>query len=890
MGGLTLLLSGILTFVAPTVYSNNTDELIPLNNIIPEHYNIKLILRIEENVFFGECDIYIKILNETEQIRMSAEKLAISQAILIKNDGSSNLNKVVGNMYDSKKNILILYFKNKIPPGHYILSLRYSSFFKRSFSQILDFPSSNEKEVIWLSATHFQPIWVQRIFPCWNSSNSIFNISIKHSKEYKTLSNAPIRAIDLHEDDMQCTYFDSTPTMSPYQVSIVLTNFYNVIFTRDIIMWCKKKSVSSLQFAMSVTINITLYLKEEWGRLQQISKVNYIVIPNFIEQKDSLENLGTVTYNERDIIYNEESDETQHKYNVMLLIGYKIVREWFESRANTFWSNSLLSKGFIVFFVTEVIDQSIQYSGMADLFVVQFQHECLNFDDGKIPLEIYNHIKVSAILRMFYDAFIIEAIQKDLHVYSYNKRHHLDNFWEALKIAHNKTHSTTYNMETVIEPWIKQKGYPVLNVLRNYTKNSVNISIDILNISSQDRSIPMTFTTQTNHNFTLPHLWIHSPKKPLFKSYANSYTFNLNHKEDGWIIFNIRQTAYYRVNYDVENWRKIAKYLNYGEFQNIHVLNRAAIIDDAFHFILLDKLDKNVFWNLSRYLHREENYLVWYPMFKAIEFISRTFPLRDVSNLQFVKERLGRLLDACLNNIKYKEESTDKAFTKTLRQETVKWACLLEFSKTNCRKMANNQLKQYLESPTKLSPWWKKWTYCYGLTIADNTTWDQVLNEIRGDNDKILYFLNCPNYLVEINKFILISITKNVNHSKFIPEQSFYPSYIRLDIKPSTITQFGLRHFLFTIANSTKNRAKLNAFLHNFEKIKPSQVKMLTALVILINNIYTIEQLDKVYYYFQNLKPDEINKMENKIRTRFLQLTFQTSLLEKINPTYQSDN
>ncbi|XP_072755695.1 glutamyl aminopeptidase-like isoform X2 [Anoplolepis gracilipes] len=766
MGGLTLLLSGILTFVAPTVYSNNTDELIPLNNIIPEHYNIKLILRIEENVFFGECDIYIKILNETEQIRMSAEKLAISQAILIKNDGSSNLNKVVGNMYDSKKNILILYFKNKIPPGHYILSLRYSSFFKRSFSQILDFPSSNEKEVIWLSATHFQPIWVQRIFPCWNSSNSIFNISIKHSKEYKTLSNAPIRAIDLHEDDMQCTYFDSTPTMSPYQVSIVLTNFYNVIFTRDIIMWCKKKSVSSLQFAMSVTINITLYLKEEWGRLQQISKVNYIVIPNFIEQKDSLENLGTVTYNERDIIYNEESDETQHKYNVMLLIGYKIVREWFESRANTFWSNSLLSKGFIVFFVTEVIDQSIQYSGMADLFVVQFQHECLNFDDGKIPLEIYNHIKVSAILRMFYDAFIIEAIQKDLHVYSYNKRHHLDNFWEALKIAHNKTHSTTYNMETVIEPWIKQKGYPVLNVLRNYTKNSVNISIDILNISSQDRSIPMTFTTQTNHNFTLPHLWIHSPKKPLFKSYANSYTFNLNHKEDGWIIFNIRQTAYYRVNYDVENWRKIAKYLNYGEFQNIHVLNRAAIIDDAFHFILLDKLDKNVFWNLSRYLHREENYLVWYPMFKAIEFISRTFPLRDVSNLQFVKERLGRLLDACLNNIKYKEESTDKAFTKTLRQETVKWACLLEFSKTNCRKMANNQLKQYLESPTKLSPWWKKWTYCYGLTIADNTTWDQVLNEIRGDNDKILYFLNCPNYLVEINKFILISITKNVNHIK----------------------------------------------------------------------------------------------------------------------------
>jgi len=38
--------------------------------------------------------------------------------------------------------------------------------------------------------------------------------------------------------------------------------------------------------------------------------------------------------------------------------------------------------------------------------------------------------------------------------------------------------------------------------------------------------------------------------------------------------------------YNYENWRRIARYLNSPNYKNVHVLNHAQIIDDAFYFTI----------------------------------------------------------------------------------------------------------------------------------------------------------------------------------------------------------------------------------------------------------------------------------------------------------------
>ena len=48
-----------------------------------------------------------------------------------------------------------------------------------------------------------------------------------------------------------------------------------------------------------------------------------------------------------------------------------------------------------------------------------------------------------------------------------------------------------------------------------------------------------------------------------------------------WFVFNKQQMGFYRVNYDFANWHELIKILNSDKFKQIHVLNRAQLIDDS---------------------------------------------------------------------------------------------------------------------------------------------------------------------------------------------------------------------------------------------------------------------------------------------------------------------
>jgi aminopeptidase N len=88
-------------------------------------------------------------------------------------------------------------------------------------------------------------------------------------------------------------------------------------------------------------------------------------------------------------------------------------------------------------------------------------------------------------------------------------------------------------------------------------------------------------------------------------------------------------TGYYRVKYDVRNWRLIADYLNFKTYKEIHVLNRAQLIDDAYHFMMKKQLDYEIFLNLTNYLSRETDYVAWYPMIKIFEYLSGFLPFQS---------------------------------------------------------------------------------------------------------------------------------------------------------------------------------------------------------------------------------------------------------------------
>jgi len=111
--------------------------------------------------------------------------------------------------------------------------------------------------------------------------------------------------------------------------------------------------------------------------------------------------------------------------------------------------------------------------------------------------------------------------------------------------------------------------------------------------------------------------------------------------------------GHYRVNYDTENWLKIAQYMNSSRYAHIHVLNRAQIIDDAFYFFMHNQLDYIIFWKICEFLSRETNYIVWYPMFKAFEYMTLLTPIDNAENLKVRDNKFVRKIKiVCIGDSK----------------------------------------------------------------------------------------------------------------------------------------------------------------------------------------------------------------------------------------------
>lgn len=92
----------------------------------------------------------------------------------------------------------------------------------------------------------------------------------------------PVRAQDMDDDNFMWTHFHTSPPMSTYHVSIVMTNLPRIRINETINLWCKgcSRYASSLKYAERIIENITLHLRSEFNEVK-IPKMDHIAIPSF---------------------------------------------------------------------------------------------------------------------------------------------------------------------------------------------------------------------------------------------------------------------------------------------------------------------------------------------------------------------------------------------------------------------------------------------------------------------------------------------------------------------------------------------------------------------------------------------------------------------------------
>lgn len=178
-----------------------------------------------------------------------------------------------------------------------------------------------------------------------------------------------------------------------------------------------------------------------------------------------------------------------------------------------------------------------------------------------------------------------------------------------------------------MDTWTLQTGYPVVNVTIDYQNQNIEFKQKRFGYESPKKRrndekenplwwIPITYTTAKKlaFNDTKPTSWMRKTQSAIVSDPDLS--------PEDWILVNIKQTGYYRVNYDRHNWKLLTAYMqDANSFAKIAPANRAQLIDDALNLARGGNLDYSIAMNLTKYLAHENEFVPWKAAIYSLNYI-----------------------------------------------------------------------------------------------------------------------------------------------------------------------------------------------------------------------------------------------------------------------------
>ena len=358
-----------------------------------------------------------------------------------------------------------------------------------------------------------------------------------------------------------------------------------------------------------------------------------------------------------------------------------------------------------------------------------------------------NFSTAASVLRMCQHVMTTETFAKGLKLYLDEKKESFaspEDLYRNLQAAFSlENPSSTLNIAEFMTTWELQPGFPVVKVER--TNNVLTISQErylheSLDLDGKFWDIPVTYSTASHPSSTqtTPDFWMNTKTMTLDSGSApKSWT------EDDYILFNIQETGFYRVNYDLNLWKLLSDKLNSGVISDIHVTNRAQLIDDSFSLARTRRLAYSVPLDILSYLKFEDDYIPWVATNRALSFLHQYLMGSDYYQRfrQFMRENA----DLFYTRLGATAKPEDALLDKFGRNTAINWACSMGHQK--CLEDAAARMVLVSQNLHTIESDHKDQIYCNGLRAASLTTfmamWNLVFGVRSADKDMIMNNLGC---------------------------------------------------------------------------------------------------------------------------------------------------
>ena len=588
----------------------------------PSKYRIKLQPDLSNFTFSGEQTVDLQVLEATSTIVLNSIGLEISTATLHAN-GTTLTSRSVS--IDEENETATLDFGETIQPGEARLEMVFNGklndklmgFYRSEYT-------SQGGETRYLATTQFEPTDARRAFPCWDepAKKATFEVTLVFSDEYQAISNTPAIEEAVPGPGLKSIRFAETPIMSTYLLAFVVGNLTSVEQRADggtmVGVWTTPGKENQAGFALDTSVKLLGYFNDYFGIPYPLAKLDHIAIPDFAA--GAMENWGAVTYRETALLVDPDNSSAGTRQRVAEVIAHEMAHMWFGDLVTMAWWDDLwLNESFASWMGNKAVDWLFPEWEMWTQFVNMDTNRALSLDGLKnshpIEQEVKNPAEVSqlfdaisyskgaSVIRMLENFLGEETFRKGLnrylsgHMYE-NAR--TEDLWSALETESGQP------VTSIMNSWVKQMGYPVLQVESERGSGQTRISV------TQERFV---YDSLLGDNEPATEVW----RVPISASQGGQESgvtvmdgrqaqLDIPGENEGWLKVNPLQTGFFRVNYSADDWQRLVPAI---ESLELHATDRLGVQNDAYALSRAGLLPVTQFLDLAKAYKNENDASVW---------------------------------------------------------------------------------------------------------------------------------------------------------------------------------------------------------------------------------------------------------------------------------------
>ncbi|XP_074055753.1 aminopeptidase Q-like [Macrotis lagotis] len=873
--------------------------------LVPLHYDLELWIHLRPDqigqsskTFSGRLNITVQCVSPTARVLLHSLRLDYKRVTVLgplpegprPDPEQRPVGRVaVSNMWKfPEMEYLVMELRETLEPGRrYALQFDYSGSVNQThrrglFSNVY----SDQTRIKAVIASDLEPSFARAIYPCFDepAMKATFNFTIIHHPTYVALSNMPALVISEREDangnKWIVTSFATTPRMSTYVTAFAVCDYSYVNGTergKEVRIWARKDAIAEggADFALSITGPIFSRLEDFFNVSYPLPKIDLIGFPVFNEQ--AMENWGLITFDDLMLVQTKD-DYPERIINIFSTVAHEIAHQWFGNLVTIKWWNDIwLNEGFATYFeyyLTTIFDPQLlkfqnEFFYQSFMSVVYREDHAMMYRTISTKVknytktseisdlfDVYIYQKGSCIIRMISDFLgenlFFRGLQSYLKTFALSNTEQ-DDLWTHFQMVLDNQSEMLLpaSVKSILDKWTRQPGFPVI---------TLNVSTGLVNQEPfflVDDKNKKTFIH--NNTWTVPIRWMKSGiVQPLVWIDNRSQVFlemKLSDSEHDWAILNLNATGYYMVNYDPLGWKKISVILE-KDPKAIPITDRVKLFDDAFALAQHGYIEFETALDLTKYLAKEEEVIVWNAVFLNLLPSDLFFNMNNHNIYSLFKKYLLKRLTPMwhIYSTKIRENTLqdDRIAILSLRP-VFKTACWLGLE--DCLQLSREMFSKWMNhlETIKNSNLIQFEVMCFGVAMGSDREWDFLLSaynrsELDAQKHGIIKAMSCSRVPWILYRYMEYSLHENLFGSM--------SSEIIKNVASTEIGRLVAKDFLIN-----NGQAVMKRFGKDY---------LLKLAGIIARPIYTDSQFQELQRFFGNMlgeedRPRLRDKLEEKM-------------------------